>query len=61
MPNNQGLKDQEDIIEDILRSFCTKQQQKGLDHKTDVLVLLNSQGELLRKLKKIEDDCKTLK
>lgn len=58
MPNNQGLKDQEDIIDDILRDYCAK-QQKGA-HKTDALVLLNSQGELLRKLKKIEDDIKAL-
>jgi len=57
MPNRDGLRSQEDMINDILKGHHSAQTNKLSINKLlhcDTQKILNSHGELINRLKKIE-------
>ncbi|RRJ54655.1 hypothetical protein EHV15_34220 [Paenibacillus oralis] len=58
MSNKNGLRGQEDIINDILKVHNVNQPEKHSVGKGDVKTIFHSHGELIRKLKDIEADIK---
>ncbi|MGV2885964.1 hypothetical protein [Paenibacillus taichungensis] len=58
MLNKDGLRGQEDIIDDILKRHPVNQPVKHSASKRDAKTILDLQGELIRKLKIIEADIK---